>query len=224
MRNKRTRKLTKKYRRTQKQGKKTKRIKKKRSRRVKKIIHKGGGAQSVIGAQEGSVPVGQRCNYHSDCETNVCRINKCRRANMTPQNIEKEREREFVRQPRIEIMPAHMIDNVYENIKSNRRWCRDQWSQKDFCVHPFYTAGFCQWKDNETRCAKDDEKIKKYKENKVGYYEDLRNSGNSGNSGNPEVSPVQEKEKSPEPAEVRGFIRPRVIQGTKEPPPLPPRS
>lgn len=42
MRSKRTRRLNKKYRRSQKIGKKTKRIKKKRSRRVRKIIHKGG--------------------------------------------------------------------------------------------------------------------------------------------------------------------------------------
>tara|TARA_B000000532_G_scaffold243551_1_gene239949 strand:- start:2011 stop:2664 length:654 start_codon:yes stop_codon:yes gene_type:complete len=42
MRSKRTRRLNKKYRRSQKIGKKTKRGKKKKSRRVKKIIHRGG--------------------------------------------------------------------------------------------------------------------------------------------------------------------------------------
>ena len=48
MRSKRTRRLNKKYRRSQKIGKKTKRGKKKRSKRVRKIIHKGGMYSGIL--------------------------------------------------------------------------------------------------------------------------------------------------------------------------------
>ena len=56
MRNKRTRRLTKKYRRTQKKGKKTKRIKKKSSKRVKRYMNKGGDGRNIVTKVTGMNP------------------------------------------------------------------------------------------------------------------------------------------------------------------------
>ena len=39
----------------------------------------------------------------------------------------------------------------------------------------------------------------------------------------PEVSPVQKEKKAQEPADVVGFTKPSVVQGTKDPPPLKPQ-
>ena len=40
---------------------------------------------------------------------------------------------------------------------------------------PLNTAGFCQWKDKENRCAKKKDAIQSYEDNKEDYYELFKN-------------------------------------------------
>ena len=71
------------------------------------------------------------------------------------------------------------IDRIYNDVKSDARWCRDNFDTSPRCTSPLNTAGFCEWKPkswlSKARCMKNKEAIESYEDNKEYYYKLLKN-------------------------------------------------